>query len=100
MRFLEFLLILVLVAALGGVTYYALGEARIAGQVPSLQAQVKAQRDADVQAAGAHEAACTTQVASALKAGAAIARISVPHARTSPMLPPMYSAADIRSAMQ
>ena len=101
MKLLEFLLILVLIAVIAAGAVLGLSEVRAKdAQIAALQRAASTQASHDVSAAGAAEVDCAARVAGAVRAGAAIARLSVPVVRADPKVQPMYSAADIRSAMQ
>ena len=101
MKFLEFIVILVLVGVLAAGGYVGLGELRAKDvQISALQLAARDQASKDVAAAGAAETGCAARVAGAVRAGAAIAQLAAPASRTDPKVQPMYSAADIRSVMQ
>ena len=98
MRLLEFLLILILSAMLAGTGWYALEERGVAAKAMA-NALVAAQTR-DAASASQAQARCAAEVQSSLKAGEAIARLSVVHVRSDPKVQPMFSASDIREAMQ
>ena len=100
MRTLEFILILVLIAAAGLMARDDLSIRRQLGAAEASAGNLQEGREADVRTADARQAVCTQMAADAVRQGIAVARASAVRPRTDPKVQPLVTSAQIEAMLQ